>query len=83
MLQASSGDDRCAGGLAADMEEDPTTISIGRIEGADLQHERRLRSLGLPECGEGGCDAAMVVVPSRPAGVSRPAWGAGLVQSES
>ena len=53
MLQASSGDDRCAGGLAADMEGDPTTISIGRIEGADLQHERRLRSLGLPECGEG------------------------------
>jgi len=32
---------------------------------------------------KGWCDAAMVVVPSRPAGVSRPAWGAGLVQSES
>jgi hypothetical protein len=79
MLQAPAGDDRCPGGLAADMCGDPTgesgwiisIISISSIEGADLQHERRLRSLGLPECGEGvlrWCDAAMVVVPSRPAG---------------
>jgi len=71
VLQASSGDDRDAGGLAADRYGDPTVISIGLIEGADLQHERRLRSLGLPECGEGVvrcCVVAMVVLPSRPAG---------------
>ena len=74
MLQAPAGNDRCPGGLAADMYGDPTgesgwissiilIISISSIEGADLQHERRLRSLGLPECGEGvlrWCEPAKV-----------------------
>src|SRR5205085_11927966 len=84
MLQAPSGDDRCAGGLAADMEGDPTIISISRIEGADLQHERRLRSLGLPECGEGVvrcCVAAMVRGAER-AGRLMPAGPGGWPGSE-
>ena len=91
MLQAPSGDDRCAEGLAADRYGDLTgergwissIISISSIEGAHLQHERRLRSLGLLECGEGvvrwcggrGVEQAGRLTPAGP--------GAGLVQSES
>jgi len=72
MLQPPAGDDRCPGGLAADADGDPAVLSstiaissiglinlINVIKGADLQHERRLRSRDDGSAVKGRCCGEM------------------------
>jgi hypothetical protein len=66
--ETPTGDDRRLGALTADMDGDPTGVHENRSgcnnwNRADLQHERRLRSLGLQERGpQWGCGAMRWVV---------------------